>query len=59
MSFGVYNFASARHVPDMSRHLAIFLAKTSVRRSICQWPGGGTDVDMSADADMSSISLMG
>jgi hypothetical protein len=26
----------------------------SVRGSRYQWPGGGIDVDMSADADMSS-----
>ena len=59
MSFGDYKFAPASHVPDMSRHVAEYLADMSVRSWVCQRPGRGADVDMSADTDMSLITLMG
>ena len=55
MYFGACNFASARHVPDMLRHVTKCLADMSVRSPIYQRPGGDADADILADADMSSI----
>ena len=59
MSFGALNFALTRHVPDMSRYVDKYLADMSTRRPIYQRPGGDTDTDMLADADMSSIIFVG
>jgi hypothetical protein len=59
MSFGALNFELARHVPDMMQHIAKYLVDMSARSPICQRPKGGVDTDMSAEVDMSSITLIG
>ena len=59
MSSGACHFASARHVPDMSRHVETCLADMSSNRMVCQRSVRGADADISEDADMSSLTLVG
>ena len=55
MSSQAYTFALARPIADMSQNVAECLADMSARSPTCQRPEGGTDADMSANTDMSSV----